>query len=458
MDSSFDTTTDVGSRSAIAAFVIDSPALDIPEATRLAAAQLLLDTLGVCMAAAPMDAGRLERERAVRLYNTADMAASATILFDGRTASKPSLVFAGASQIDNLYGHDGYNPTKGHIGVVVVLTLIAEAEAFPDLTGLEALATLVICYEVAGRAGMALHATVSDYHTLCAWNAIGVVAMAARLCSASPEVMRQAFGIAEYHGPRSHMMCEIANTTMLHDGLGQGGFVGVSAIEIAHLGFTGALAITLEAAEVALFWADLGQFWQTECQYVKPYPICRWAMLAIDAVRELAEADEFGAGDIERIEIRNFHDAEQLFLGIPASTSKAQYSLPFAVAAVIVHGLIGLEQISEAGPTDSWVAGLESRTQMIEEAHHEARFPIARWADETLFLANETALRSADTHARGGLERPFSPEDISAKFFEFATPVLGETRTHAIYDAALGLTNDPERQFCYLTQHLFMAS
>lgn len=448
---------DQKARTAIADFVLHSAADDIPMAARKAAADLLLDTLGVCIAAAPMEAGRLARETALRLYNTHDPAARATVLFDGRTASKPGAVFAAASQIDNLDGHDGYNPTKGHIGVVAIPTLIAEAEAHPDLTAAEALATLVIGYEIAGRAGMALHATVTDYHTSGAWNAIGVVAMAARMREVNADHMRQAFGIAEYHGPRSQMMREIANPTMLHDGSGQGGLVGMSAIEMAQMGFTGAPAITLEGPEAAPFWDDLGTFWQTEHQYIKPYPICRWAHAAIDAVRELALAHTLTARDIARIEIRSFHNAVQLFPGLPSSTSEAQYSLPFAVAAMLVHGRIGLAHISEAGLADPHVAGLVARTQMIEEPRHEARYPEARWADVTLHLHDGRVLASGDTHARGGPERPFTAEDISAKFHELSAPVLGDARTQAIHAATRALADDPDRPFSDLSQHLFAA-
>lgn len=298
---------------AIADFVLTRPVIEFPDTTKAAAARLLLDTLGVCIAAAPMDAGRIARETAVRIYNTADPEARARLLFDGRSTSKAGAAFASASQIDNLDAHDGYNPTKGHIGVVAIPTLIAEAEARPDLSGAEALATLIVGYEVAGRAGMALHDTVSDYHTSGAWNAIGVVAMAARLRGLSPDVLRQAFGIAEYHGPRSQMMREIASPTMLHDGSGQGALVGLSAVEMAQMGFTGAPAITLESADATPFWADLGQFWQTEYQYVKPYPICRWAHAPIDAVRELALAHGVQHDAVTRIEIRSFHNAVQLF-------------------------------------------------------------------------------------------------------------------------------------------------
>ena len=65
----------------------------------------------------------------------------------------------------------------------------------------DALRALVVAYEIAARAAFALHASVSDYHTSGAWNALGVAAIGCRLRSANPDQLRQAFGIAEYHGP-----------------------------------------------------------------------------------------------------------------------------------------------------------------------------------------------------------------------------------------------------------------
>ncbi|MDJ1006286.1 MAG: MmgE/PrpD family protein [Paracoccaceae bacterium] len=429
---------------------------EVPKSAIEAAALACLDTLGVCAAATPMEAGRLARDAAVMLYNTPDLAHRARLLFDGRSASLPGAAFAAATQIDNLDAHDGYNPTKGHIGVAAVPALAALAEARPDLSGAEALATLVVGYEIAGRAGIALHATVEDYHTSGAWNALGVAAMAARLRGASREVLRHAMGIAEYHGPRSQMMREIANPTMLHDGSGQGALVGLSALVMAEMGFQGAPAVTVEAPEAALHWADLGTFWQVEHQYVKPYPVCRWAHPAIDAVREMALAHDLRPAAIARIEVRSFHNAARLFPGMPATTSEAQYSLPFSVATMLVRGAVGVEHITGAGLADAEVAALVDRIAMIEDPRHERRYPAGRWADVAVHLTDGTVLASGDTEARGGPERPFSKADVVAKFEAFAEPALGRSRTVAIRDAVLGLA-EPSRPFADLARHLYDA-
>lgn len=432
---------DVGTIETVARFILETDHSAIPEAALQRAGLLFLDTLGICAASAPMLAGRIGRDTAALLYGAGTQSAAARMLFDGRQVSLAGAVYAAATQTDNLDGHDGYNPTKGHIGVVAAPVLAALAEARPDLGGREALAALVVSYEIAGRAGIALHATVSDYHTSGAWNALGVAAMAARLRRHSPEQLRQALGIAEYHGPRSQMMREIASPTMLHDGSGWGALAGMSAAILAEQGFTGAPAVTIEAPEAAKFWQDLGAFWQTEHQYVKPYPVCRWAHASIDAAREICKANGILADDVSELRIRSFDYALELFPGIPSTTSQAQYSLPFAVAAMVVHRRIGLEHVSGEGLADPEVARLVGRTRLIPEPRHQARYPEGRWATVEIVLNNGKTISSGDVHARGGPERPFSEAEVVDKYMEFATPALGLTRAAALRAAILDLAS-----------------
>lgn len=429
----------------VADFSLRRAAADMPASAQRAAALFLLDTLGILIGAGPMQAGVIARETAATLYASGDDNNRARMLFDGRAVSLAGAGFAAATQTDNLDGHDGYNPTKGHIGVVVVPALAALAEGLPDFSGPEALAAVIVGYEVAGRAGISLHASVSDYHTSGAWNALGVVAMAARLRGMSDEHFREALGIAEYHGPRSQMMREIANPSMLHDGSGWGTMVGLSAAIMAEKGFTGAPAITLEAEDVAEHWADLGSFWQMEHQYIKPYPICRWAHAAIDATRKLCIEHDLRHQDIAHIQVNSFHQAACLYQQVPDTTSKAQYSLPFAVAILVAYGHIGLEHIEGDGLRDPLVADILSRISVAETDKHNARFPKGRWADVQITLRDGQVLDSGDVHARGGPEDPFDQDQVVEKFMQFASPSIGETRANKIAQAVLGLERADSR-------------
>lgn len=425
--------------SRVAGFTLRGAAGDIPQRTLDRAALLLLDTLGICAASTKMEAGRIARDTTRALYGTSDPAMSAPMLFDGRPASLAGAAFAAATQTDNLDAHDGYNPTKGHIGVAVVPALAALAHHLPRLTGREALAALVTGYEVAGRAGLALHDMVSDYHTSGAWNALGVVALAARLRGLSETQLRHALGIAEYHGPRSQMMREIANPTMLHDGSGMGALVGMSAVVMAEKGFTGAPAITLEAPEAAPHWADLGRVWITEDQYVKPYPICRWAHAPIDGAKRLRELHGIDHTRIARITIRSFAESVALYPGMPDHTARAQYALAFPVAWMLVAGQIGLDQISGEGLTDPRVARLVARTEAVVDDRHQARFPQGRWADIKIEMQDGAVYASGDLNASGGPDAPFDRDTICEKFMAYAAPTLGISRAAALRDAVLAL-------------------
>ncbi|MEM0924066.1 MAG: MmgE/PrpD family protein [Pseudomonadota bacterium] len=406
---------------------------EIPEAALDMAATLLIDTLGVAAGAAALDAGRIVRDHAVRFQAAGLPDLAAPILFDGRMAAIPGAAFAAASQIDNLDAHDGFNPTKGHIGCAVVPALCAFAAQRPGLTGPEALRTLVISYEIAARAGIALHKTVSDYHTSGAWNALGVAALGCRIRSLGAEELRQALGIAEYHGPRSQMMREIAHPTMLHDGSGMGALTGCQAVFLAEDGFEGAPAITVEAEEVAPIWQDLGQRWTIMENYIKPYPICRWAHAALDATGEVMTSHSLAPGDIETVEVGTFREAAALYQGMPHTTSQAQYSLAFALAHRVLHGRIGPEHITGAALSDREVAAFLSRIRIHEVARHSERFPLDRCSDVTIVTRDGRRLASGDVIAKGGQEAPLSLVEIEEKFHLMATS-LTQARRAGIWD------------------------
>ncbi len=424
----------------LAEFVLEKSPDDMPESAIEAAALMMLDTMGVLIASTPMEAGVIARDTATLLFASNDPALTTQMLFDGRPVSLAGAAYAAATQTDNLDAHDGYNPTKGHMGVVMIPALAALAQHCPDLTGREALAAVIVGYEVAGRAGMALHASVSDYHTSGAWNALGVAAMAARLRGHSPEHLRQALGIAEYHGPRSQMMREIANPTMLHDGSGWGALVGMSSSILAERGFTGAPAITVESRDAAPHWNDLGTFWQIEHQYVKPYPICRWAHAAIDGVRSVMQQNDLAHSQISAIHVNSFHEAACLFDDAPQTTSQAQYSLPFAIAVQAVYSRIGVEHISGSGLADPVVLDFMSRISVKENERHNARFPEGRWADVVIETVDGKTIASGDIHARGGPEVPMDRQDILDKFYDFAAPAIGKKRSARICEETLALT------------------
>jgi 2-methylcitrate dehydratase PrpD len=335
--------------------------------------------------------------------------------------------------------------TKGHAGVAILPALLALVDAAgpgqapAPVDGREFLTCLVLGYEIATRAGMALHATVPEYHCSGAWNALGCAAVAARHLGFDAATTRHALGVAEYFGPRGQILRACDSPTMVKDGSGWGAQVGLAAALLARDGFTGAPALTVERDDARAFWSDLGTRWRIREQYFKAYPVCRWAQPAIEAALDLQRAHRFAADEIATIAIESFREAVALGsqCATPQTTEEAQYSIAFPVAAALVFGRVGAGEVDVRGLSEPRVQRLLPSVTLAEDDQFSRRFPAERWARVRVTLADGRSFVSEPARARGNPENPLSDDELRTKYRELATPVLGTERTERI-ERAIG--------------------
>ncbi len=418
---------------------------DLPADVVVQAQRCLLDLIGVAAAGSRTPAAAIVNAYASTQLVGLDRAAR--ILFDGRRAGLAGAAFAGATAIDAFDAHDGHVLTKGHAGVAVLPALLAYLDggvgSQARIDGREFLTCLVIGYEIATRAGIALHVTVPDYHCSGAWNALACAALGGRWLGFDESRMRHALGIAEYFGPRGQILRVCSSPTMLKDGSGWGAQVGVSAALLASDGFTGAPALTVERDDAREFWSDLGTRWRIREQYFKAYPICRWAQPATEAALALKRLHHFSDADVVAVAIESFREAIDLGsqCASPTTTDEAQYSLPYAVAAALVYGKIGAAEVETAALADPRITRLLEMMTLTNDTEFSRRFPAERWARVRITLRDARTLVSEPARARGNPENPLANDELRAKYRELAQPVLGEKRsahTEALVDSLAG--------------------
>jgi 2-methylcitrate dehydratase PrpD len=441
----------------VADFVAGLSFVRIPDAVRAFAGLLVLDLIGVAAAAARMPAARIAYDHAVAHWAAGAGAPSARLLFDGRRASLPGAAFAVATALDNLDAHDGWQPSKGHAGAAIFPALVALADSAAAMRGQNALTAMVIGYEIAYRAAAALHATTADYHTSGAWNALGCAGVAARVRGLDRGLLRHAFGIAEFHAPRSQMMREIANPSMLHDGTAWGAPTGVASALLAEAGFQGAPAALVEFDDAAFAWRDLGERWLTVEQYIKHYPVCRWAHPPIDAALMLRARHGIDPARVARVEIDTFQYASELWNEVPPSSPVAQYALVWPVAAALARGRVGIDEVLEPSFSDPLIVRLTRATVVRVSDECERAYPTRRLGGVTLVLDSGERLASGLCEASGGpVPRPTEAE-VVRKFRAFAIPALGEARASGIERAVLRL-GAPDADFKALLELLMPAA
>ena len=207
---------------------------------------------------------------------------------DGRALERAGAALAGGMTIDSFDSTTATRSTKGHAGAAVLPACWPGRPADGPLRGASCSTALVIGYEVAIRAGIALHANglpitippgpgtpsaARRWLRVC-WR---LRRRATATCARHRQISRPAQPDDALHRP----------PTMLKDGSGWGAMAGVSAAHLARDGFTGAPAC-VEGGAVA---APLGRSWPPlahRCEmYFKPYPICRWAQPAVEGALAL---------------------------------------------------------------------------------------------------------------------------------------------------------------------------
>jgi 2-methylcitrate dehydratase PrpD len=409
-----------------------SLALDaIPAEVRRQARRVLLDLIGAAAAGRSTASAGIVYSFAAA--HCAAGAQGARLPFDGRRVSLPGAAMAGGAAIEAAETGDDHRAARGHAGAVILPALLAVSEEAAPCSGAEFLARFVIAYEVALRCGMALHETSAEHHGTGAWAPIGAAAACARALGLGPEAVRNAMGAAEYFAPGSQAMRCLDFPSMVRHGAAVGAQTGLSAALLAEAGFVGAPALTVEDELFDEVWADLGGRWRITELSLRAWPVCRWALPAVEAACRLRE--EIAGRPIDRLVVETFHEATRLSTTYPQSPEAAQFSLPFLVAAMLLHGRIDLETVT-SGLQNAAVLALAEKVELTVSQSLSNMVPARRGARLIAILAGGEMAETPPVEARGEPERPLSDSDLINKFLELAEPQTGKLRALTIAEMA----------------------
>ncbi|PVZ11280.1 MULTISPECIES: MmgE/PrpD family protein [unclassified Pseudomonas] len=405
------------------AFCRDFSFAHVPAPTQAIVKKSVLDIVGV-MAGAVSNQTTQALYRYARLHYPSGQLTS-RLPFDGERVGLLGAGWAGGFSADSLDAHEGHFTSKGHAGATVVPALLALADALhhqgQPITGVQLLEALCLGYETGLRAGVSLISTSPTYHASGGFSAIGVVCGGARLLGLDEATFNHALGIAEYFSARCPMMRLIQHPTMLRDAHGAGAYVGLNALMMAREGITGAPAETVTADIAQPYWHDLGERWEIDAQYFKPWPVCRWAQPALTAMTALmAEHPAISADTVESIRVETFWESMCLQGHRPTDADQAQYALAFPLAALIARGQVGPNEVTGESIHAPDILAVSDRIEVVEAADISARFPEEILSRVRVTLKNAECFESPITAALGDPERPMTPADIDAKFDLFA--------------------------------------
>ena len=423
----------------LASFCITTRAEDLPPAAVESARQLILDTLGVALLASTHKIGRLITAHARELGGSTP---AASVIGAGNLKVAPVFAAQANGTLANALDYDG----GVHLPTHILPAVLAVAEEGRH-SGRDALAAFVLAYEAAARLTKVVDGKRGEKQgpTYRGWWHVGLIgpiaaALAAcRLKGADAGVTARALGIATASsaGFRASMG---TMTKALHSGnaaragieaamLAMAGFTGEPTIIEAPLGFAAAIAMPDERDPTPISERLGKPFALEKAPGVKRYPAVSPSHGVITAALKLAQQGGCVIEDIEKIESdyrtfslhrREAHDEEQ-----------AGFCAPYLIAASLVHGAFGPEQILPSAIDDPRVQALAARVVQIPKTAGEGNAV-------TLHLRDG---RTLSARARG--ERAFDGEFIAHKFTQCATAAISARSAQEICDIVAHLDQQP---------------
>ena len=409
----------------------------IPAPVRKVARDCFVDTLGVALAGAERPVVGKVRAAVEAQYRDG----AATIFGGKRRLSVPAAALVNGTAAHALDFDDNCYSGFVHGSAVIVPAVLAVAEG-ENVSGAELVTAFVAGCEVEFAAGDAATAHLYEKGW---WNTgvlgpVGAAAAAARIMKLDAAKTGFALGLA-VAGTGGAKVC--FGTDGKPALCGRTAEQGVTAALLAREGCSGPLDAFEDSRGFArLFndniflgecFADFGNTWRLLKPGVdiKRVPICLSAHAALDAVMDIMAAHKIKAADIARVvcDVGPVVTANLVYED-PKTPQQAQFSLPFAIACVLVYGDVGLAQLDPAVLDDPALREAMNRVSMETTERWKQGSDNARLYPEGAHVTVTTRDGRSFAHfngfARGTTARPLRENEIAGKFMDCASGAIGK--------------------------------
>jgi 2-methylcitrate dehydratase PrpD len=347
---------------------------------------------------------------------------------------------------------EGSTIAYSHPGSQAIPAAIAIAQEL-GVSGRDLLLAVVMGYEVSARVGMAAKMRVSVHpHGTC--GVIGSAVAAARMKGLDEARMRHVINVAATMAMATNRQAMLDEATVRNVYSGHSALAGLNAVQLVEAGITGQRdgigftygSVIADGFDAQGMIAGLGQEWLMTQGYFKLHPSGRYSHAAIDALQAALATVPQGSldpADIARIEVRAFQMAALLSGKNITTAFGAKFSIPFALATILVHGRSGIDCFDTKAVENPVVQALMAKVDVREDPAYTEAYPDKQRCDVVIHLNGGGTVPGHCEIMRGEPGNPHRPEDVEKKFFDLTVPVWGSQRAHDLYSALLKLEDVP---------------
>ena len=421
---------------ALAEFVAGTDSAQLPPSTVLAAKDVFLDTIGAMAAGSALP----ENASLARQVAHGPGSPGATLIGHGLTADPLLAALVNATAGVALEVDEGNRYGGGHPAIHVLPGLLAAAEE-SAAGGAEVLAALVAGYEVTSRLGGATRPR-HNVHSHGHWGAPGTAAAVARLKGLDAGAVRSVISMAASMSPANTWTPCFEGATVRNLYPGRSSLQGILATHLHACGFTALADGPADVYGVILgdaFDSDavvdgLGDGYRIERNYFKFHACCRYNHPTLDAVHALRVRHEIAPEEIDSVRVTTVPFPAGMVGAYPENPLAARFSIPYAVAAALVHGETGTGAFQPQAIEAQQARALAGKVQVTMDSAMSMRRDDGDTARVAVRLADGRELVSTAGAVWGDAANPAPRERLREKFLALAAPVLGAERAQAVVE------------------------
>jgi 2-methylcitrate dehydratase PrpD len=363
---------------------------------------------------------------------------------------------------------DDHRTMCGHPGVAVIPAALAMSEKM-GLNGKQFVEAVIVGYEMIIRSGTCFlgRAYYDGWHPTSTCGVFGAAASAAKAMALNSEQTATAFGLAgsmsggtlEYHfkgsfakrfHPGNAARNGILAAMMARDGFtgpwsifeGEWGWLNTHCEKVAELDRNGK-AMLKKVYDASCLCDALGERYDLLTNSFKVHSGGRFGATSIDACLEVVKTYNIQPEQVKEIRVgacdftRRIHFTEGCHR--PRNIVTAQFSLPFALAMILLHRKVSVSHFTEENMSDPEVVEMMDKVSNYVDAEAEAAYPKHYMATVTVVLKDGVERKATVEYPKGDPENRPTAEELHDKFRELAGMTLSPGRTERLLSALIDI-------------------